>query len=266
MRTLLLLSLGCSTPSPAPDAAHGTAPSPTPSASARPAPAPVPEIPPITDAAGLRAVLALPLERGSCREGKIRVEGKTVLDAREPDAFALLLELVGTEPLDEAAVAVGVLWDTRTPLPAERADALVQTLVALHGAPASELGLLDCRKLKAVQGDGIVWNARGDGLALLAAMEDRPTVERAVAAYGSAVPEARDASLAAIGDADALHELDKRSLKQLCDGRTWETSWLLRAIDIGRHNGSLLPLGQMQTGACEMLARGVDPEVVTPRQ
>lgn len=229
-----------------------------------PAPAPVADR--VEKDADVIAILGGALERGACRDGKVRVEGHVVIDAADPTHRDLLIARLGSESLAAAAVAASLLWDARTPLDGSHADAIGHTLLALHQASVDDVQVLHCRSLKAVQGDGILWNARGDALALLAAVDDREAATRALQAVQAEVPLLDDPGKAAFGDADAIHRISKESLRQLCAGRTWETTWMMRTLDIGKKNGSLLPLGQLSTGACELLAEGVDPDVVTPRQ
>ena len=124
-----------------------------------PAPAPVADR--VEKDADVIAILGGALERGACRDGKVRVEGHVVIDAADPTHRDLLIARLGSESLAAAAVAASLLWDARTPLDGSHADAIGHTLLALHQASVDDVQVLHCRSLKAVQGDGILWNARG---------------------------------------------------------------------------------------------------------
>ncbi len=294
----LLCACGSSGPpaaDPASDATEEQEPTPP---SDEPAPPPVE---PVQSAADLQAMfqrlaarpLALGFERGACRKGVIRVDGDPVAHGSDPahpqEQAALIEALVSWEGSGEtpgldpvhAAIVAGVLWDARVALPRRAADPLGRLLVRLHDdPPATEA--LRCRKLKAVQEDGPLWNARGDVLALLARVHDGDTPRPAPGPDGVDYPrtagrQALDAAMAdvpaldpvgpaAFGDPDAIHAVTKDALADLCTERTWKTTWMLRAIDTGKKQASLLPMGQLQTGACELLEQGADPDVVTPRQ
>jgi hypothetical protein len=283
---LLVLACGCGAePDPASPA---EAPSPARSPAAAPA---APKPTPVRSASDLRAIFdrlaTTGFERGSCRKGGIRVEG--VLVARpdvEVERDALIEALVHWDDGDaldpmHAAIVAGVLWDARVALPKPAAAPLGRLLVAVHqDVPSFEP--LRCRSLKPVQAEGPLWNARGDVLALLARVHDgdqprdapgpsdidypRTAARAAMEAAIADAPVLEPAARAAFGDPDALHAVLKASLADLCTERTWKTNWRMRAADTGRSNASLLPLGQLQTGACDLLAQGVDPDLVTPRQ
>jgi len=220
----------------------------------------------IADLSALGRAVEGPLERGSCRKGALRVDGFVVLDAQDPAQQDLLIRSLEEQPLEVAAVAVGMLWDIRATLPGSAAQPLARTLAALHKADAHSLDALRCRTLKSVQPDGMLWTVRGDALGLLARVENPHAARTALDLAIDEVPELSAAGRTALGDPGAFHEVSKQSIRELCDGRTWHTTWLMRSLDINRPGGSLLPLGQLQTGACAMLAKGVDPNVVTPRQ
>ena len=254
---------------------------------------PAPE--PVSSADEVRALfqtladrpLARGFERGSCRSGVLRIDGVAVARAAVPaerdaliDALQTWQDEPGLPPIP-AAIVAGVLWDGRVALPRSAAEPIGQLLSTLH-TEALDFEPLRCRKLKAVQDEGPLWNARGDVLALLARVHDGDAprdapgpdqidYERTAgrAALDGAIDRAPDletAGKAAFGDGDAIHAIHKATIADLCTERTWKTTWMLRAIDTGRIRASLLPLGQLQTGACELLEQGVDPDIVTPRQ
>jgi hypothetical protein len=234
---MIWLLLACGTAPTVPDA-----PAPDPAPVVRPSP------PEVTDAAALEAVLTSLDEKGACRDGKLRVDGVVVLDADLPAHAELLVARVAAEPLQGAVVAIGLLWDARVALPSSSAPALAARLDELHAA--TEMPVYACRQLKTVRDEGLLWNARGDALALFSLIADKEASKAALAPVITKHPRLADPGAAALGDAEAYARLTQETYAQLCLGRTWETHWLLRSLDIARKGGSLEPLSRREAGPC----------------
>ena len=223
-----------------------------------PAPEPVPpavsEAVEVHDAAELAEALAGELELGSCRRGAVRVEGHIVAEVSRPAEQAWLRTLLRHESLPVAAIAAGVLFDGRVVLEGEDVAALGTVLRRLADAQPDALTSYRCRKLTGQRAEGRIWEARGDALAVLAWVEDEAAARRALEAAAEGHPELAEVGAAALGDAAAIERVTEKAFRQLCAERTWETSWMLRALDSGATKGSLRPLGMMSTGGCEYLA------------
>lgn len=227
-------------------------------APAPPPPEPVPDpvqvpvpVPEVTDAASLAAVLQGPLELGSCRKGAVRVEGTIVARAKRPEEAAWMTELLSHESLPVAAIAAGMLFDAKVVLEPKDLEPVGTLLGRLKRADPQELLSYGCRKLKGVKKEGRIWNARGDALALLAMTPDKAAARTALKAANDA--QVAEVGAAALGDPEAHAHVTELAFRQLCAQRTWETSWMLRALDSGVPRGSLLPLGMMSTGGCDYL-------------
>lgn len=234
----LLLALACAPPP--------EAPGPAPTVPAAPAPPP-PRPTPATDGPSLAAYLAGPHEYGACRDGKLRKDGIVVADARDPAAAALLAGQLAAGPVASRAIAAGLLWEARAELPAEHADALASLFAALFEADTVEGW--QCRELKRVVQEGHIWNARSDVLGVISRLQP-PGPARAAEAAGALRPDQADVVLAAIDDAGARDRIGGLAFAQLCTGRTWETTYLLRALDTGRKGSSLTPLSAFEANQC----------------
>lgn len=238
---MLVLLLACSSPPvPPPE------PAVPPAAEPRAVPAP------IADVAAATALLSGPLEAGACRKGAVRSDGVVRLDAKNPAHVPLLLGALDG-PTEAAALAAGVLWDARGAIPAERAPRLVETLLALHRLDAFPAGR--CRTLTPVEAEGMLWNARADLLALLARDTPEPARTQARDTLVAQLPELADPLKAAFGDEDAVTRLANSTLAELCAGRTWTTTWTLRAMDTGRPGASMAPLTAFENHKCPGPAR-----------
>lgn len=236
---MIWLLLSCVAETPPPVAAPPVEPAP-----ARPTREPAS----IDSSASLAAYLAGPLELGSCRDGRVRSEGVIVVDAADRTHVDWLLGVVDGDDPDAAAIAAGVLWDRRVALPGARAPALARLWIGLHDR--TELPRYGCRRLRGGTEEERLWNARGDALGLLSLVADRAAARAAAREVTRSRPELTEPALAALGDEAAAARLAEVAFGQLCSGRTWETTFLLRALDIGKKGASLEPLTRLENHQC----------------